>query len=151
MFQPELSFWYSTLGKFLVSIVAVLILGRQTFFGVIKSSCVFWLISTAMGGIIVAISIWTPLGRNLNAVSAGSGVYFDIDFGILFMGILIAYTLLIVFKRSCIRNFEREKILVKMVIYINGERVETTTLLDTGCEMTAPLSGEGVMLISRKI
>ena len=91
------------------------------------------------------------LGQMLHAVSVNGSIYIPVSLGTLIPAILLAYTGLLVFRRITVRNFSRDRILVPFSLSVNGHSVSFTALLDTGCELTAPLSGEGVLLLSREV
>ncbi len=151
-FVPELGWILSGVGKFLVGIMAIWILGpRGGWRGFLKMRVVFSLVSIALGGMVYALAIGTRLGQSFCAVSVNGAVYFLLDLRLLLAGILLAYGVLFLFRRVCIRNFSRDRILVPMEMVINGEKIVLTALADTGCELTAPITGEGVLLISERI
>lgn len=152
VFYPEIGFLYSTAGRIGISALGIWLLcpGRG-FAGFCKAYGVFWLVSMGMGGAVTALSMWTELGRVLHAVSVNGSLYLDIGLGTLLAGIGISYAAILGFRRTCVRNFSRDRILVKMTIQTGGAGVQVTGLLDTGCELTMPVTGDGVILIPRQV
>lgn len=151
-FLPELSFFVSFLCRSAVGALAIWILAPKSgFFGFVKARMVLSLVSVGMGGIVYALAVGTELGRSLRGISVNGTVYFLLDMRLLLGGIILSYLLLIWFQKSCIRNFSRDKILVPFTLTIGEEEITMTGLLDTGCELTAPGTGEGVLLISKRV
>ncbi len=151
-FLPELQLFFSMLGKILAGAVAVWMLKPQGGWrGFLKARIIFSLVSAGIGGVVYALVVGANLGRELQAVSVNGGIYFLLDIRLLLAGIFVSYGLLFVFRNSCIRNFSRDRILVPLSFQMGEETFVLTALIDTGCELTAPLTGEGALLIPQSI
>lgn len=151
-FIPEMSFLVSFLGRSLVGMIATWILApKGGWLGFLKTRVILSLVTTVMGGVVYSLVVGTGLGQNLRAITVNGTMYFLLDMPLLLAGILFSYGLLILFRRSCVRNFSRDKLLIPLTISIGSEKVTLTALADTGCELTAPMTGEGVLLVSEKI
>lgn len=148
-FVPKYSFFSSVWIKLFSSIISIYMLiypSKLQLF--LKTISIFYLVSLCFGGGIYALTMYTDIGSALCAVASGGFVYFNISTPVLIGGIVMAYTIILLFKKSCIRNFSRDMLLIPMEISISGKIIKITALLDTGCELTAPITGEGVVLIS---
>ena len=151
-FLPELSFFMSFLGRSAAGALAIWLLAPKSgLFGFLKARLILSLVSAGLGGVVYGLAVGTELGRNLCGIAVNGTVYFLLDMRLLAAGIILSYVLLILFRRSCIRNFSRDRILIPFTLTVGGEKVALTALADTGCELTAPITGEGVLLISEKI
>ncbi len=151
-FMPELSGILSGVGRFLMGMIAVWILSPPGGWrGFLKARAIFSLVSAGMGGVVYAMVAGTNLGRQLGTVLVNGAFYFLLDIRLLLAGIFLSYGLIFWFRQICIRNFSREKVLVPMELTIGEEKITVTALADTGCELTMPITGTGVMLISEKI
>ncbi len=151
-FLPEYKLFYSLIGKFVVSGIAVFLIifpcGWQRFW---KGMGIFYLLSAGFGGVVFALAMGTDLGQNLQAVAVNGQVYLALDFWVLLSGIVVSYLLFWGFQKISIRNFSRDRILVKLSFVAEKKEFVVTTLLDTGCEVTAPITGEGVILVAPSV
>ncbi len=151
-FMPELSLITSFLGRAIVGAIGIWLLKPcGGWRGFRKAGAVFTLVSALVGGVVYFLAVGTGLGRELKAVALNDGVYFLLDMRLLLAGILLSYGLLFWYRSICIRNFSRDKILVPMTFSVGEHRITITALLDTGCELTAPVTGEGVLLVSEEV
>lgn len=152
VFVPSLKMLYSVLGRIAVGMLAIYLLrlpgGLR---GLIKGIAIFFMTSFVCGGAVFALVMGSRLGQMLHAVSVNGSIYIPVSLGTLIPAIMLAYISLLVFRRITVRNFSRDRILVPFSLSVNGHTVSFTALLDTGCELTAPLSGEGVLLLSREL
>lgn len=144
---PNMELCFSLSGRVILSFLALRCLGRKQW---IKTVMVFWLISVALGGAVFGLTMQTAVGRTLRAVMVNGSLYLDVGIGELSLGILGAYALIWGFCRLAVRKFARERILIPFALTVGGKRLEVTALLDTGCELTVPGTGDAMMLISRK-
>lgn len=152
MFYPELALWYSLPGRIAVSAGAIFLLKKRgRWIDFLKVYSVFWTVSVLVGGVTAALAMKTDMGSDLQAVLVNGTLYLNIHPVALMVGILLSYLLMIVFKKICTRNFTREKILIKLCICLKNQSFYVTGLIDTGCELTVPGSGDGVILISRRL
>lgn len=149
VFFKELSFLYGAVQLGLVSLaVLVLVFGRQRF---LKTAAVFWAVTFIAGGGIYALMILTDFGQVTGAVLSGTALYMDINPFILLAGTAILYILQGSFRRSMIRSFSRERVLLDINIKYMGRQFKIRGLIDTGCCLTEPLSGDGVIIAERRM
>lgn len=149
MFFRELSFLYGAAQLVLVSAaVLLLVFGRRRF---IKTAAVFWTVTFIAGGGIYALTILTDFGRVTGAVLSGAALYMDINPFILLAGTAILYILQVSLRRSTIRSFSRERLLLDINVKYMGRQFKIRGLIDTGCCLTEPLSGEGVIVAERRM
>lgn len=151
-FMTEYSFPSSVLGKIIVSSVAVFLISFPTKLqAFLKTLCFFYLVSLTFGGGVYALTMYSKIGILLGAVASGGIVYFNISPIALAGGIFVSYISIFLFKRACMRNFSRDTLLIPLEIQICGKVYRITVLADTGCELTAPITGEGVVLLSHSV
>lgn len=151
-FLPKLSFLVSFLGRSAVGALAIWILApKGGMFGFLKARIILSLVSAGIGGVIYGLSVGTEFGRSLKGIAVNGTIYYLLDMRLLLGGILLSYVLLIWFRKCCVRNFSKDRILVPFTFRVGEERITLTALVDTGCELTAPGTGEGVLLVSEKI
>lgn len=147
-FMPQLGFAASAAGRALTAFLGMFILNPTKNIRIlIKQNVVFWLITAALGGGVTALCMTTDLGSALKAVCVGGSLYADINLGLLITAALAVNVLILGFKKICVRNFGRDKILLPIDIYTGGAECSVIALIDTGCELTVPLTGEGIILV----
>lgn len=151
IFQPGIDFFYSLTGRIFVSAAAVyVLLPKKILKKYLCALGLFWLVSAAMGGMVWGICMIPDSGIMSRSVIINSGVYMDVGLDTLIVGITAVYGMIFGFKKMCIRNFSRDKILFDTEIVLDGKVYESTVLADTGCELLVPLTGEGVLIVSKK-
>lgn len=151
MFYPRIAFIYSVLGRAAVSAAAVLILCASLKPKVlIKTAVSFWTSTAVMGGTVYGIFMMTDFGRVLKAITVNGSLYMDVGLDSILMGTAAAYVMIYAYKRVCVRNFSRDKVLFPAEVWINGRAYDVTVLADTGCELRVPVTGEYVLLIPER-
>ena len=150
MFFKELAFMYGVIGKLAVSALIIAIAFRikklQIFWGLWAT---FWLVSAALGGTVLALSVFTDFGVAVQTAISNCVMYVNLNPILLLSACVLLYILLEIYRRMCIRNFSREKIILPLTVRYLGEEYKLTTLIDTGCELREPLSGEA-MIVAEK-
>ncbi len=143
---PVLSFLLSIVGKIAITIPAVLLLCRNENWRVqIKTWGIFWLISAAVGGMIVAFSF-----KSSHMLLFAGSLYLNVSLWTVLAGIAGVYLLISVFCRLCRQRLGRKDYIIPFSLEINGEEVYFDALLDTGCELTVPVLGDAMLLITQK-
>ncbi len=152
MFFKELAFMYGVIGKLTVSVLIIVIAFRvkklRIFLGLWAT---FWLVSFALGGTVLALSIFTDFGTAVQTAISNCVMYVNLNPILLLSACAILYILLETYKRVCIRNFSKEKIILPITVCYLGEEYKITALIDTGCELREPLSGEPMLVAERRI
>lgn len=131
-----------------VSAVAISFFGIKS--GFFRRYIVFWAVSVVLGGAVFAVIMSSDIGTALNGVAKNGNIYLEADLRVICSGIALSYFLIIFTKKICARNFSKDKILIPFSLRLCGKNYRITSLIDTGCELTVPLTGEGVLLISRE-
>ena len=151
IFFPELSFMYSAALKIIFSAVTVLIvMGGRGLRDFLISWMMFWFITVAAGGAVFAVSTLTDFGNIMQTMISNCVMYVQISPFILLGGCGVLYLLTEVYRRACIKNFTSDKFIVNLSVEYMGDVFEITGLVDTGCELTEPLSGAPVIVAERK-
>lgn len=150
MFFKELAFMYGVIGKIIVSAMTILIAFRtkklRNFLGLWAT---FWLVSSGLGGIVLAMSVLTDFGVAVQTAISNCVLYVNLNPILLVSACVMLYILLESYKRMCIRNFSKEKIILPISVRYLGEEYKLITLIDTGCELQEPLSGEPMLVAER--
>lgn len=151
IFFPELSFIYSAGLKIVFSAVPVLIvMGGRGFKDFLISWAMFWFITAAAGGAVFAVSTLTDFGAAMQTMISNCVMYVQISPFILLGGCIILYILAEIYRRTCIKSFTADKFIVNLSVGYMGNSFEITGLVDTGCELTEPLSGAPVIVAERR-
>lgn len=147
-FFPQFEFLTSLPFLLLVSAISISPFGIKS--GFFKRYIVFHIVSVVLGGIIFAMvtRFNTP---DIPSFAYDGKVYLDADLSVICWGIVLSYSLIFAVKKICVRNFSRDKILLPLSIVLWGKKYKLTALIDTGCEITLPITGEGVLLVSANI
>ncbi len=150
MFFPELSFAYGLIGKILVSAIIVFlsfrICGIRDY---ISAYLMFWLSSAICGGTILAISVLTDFGSVMHTTVSNGVMYIKLNPFLLLFSSIALYFIIGFYRRSFIRNFSKDKIILGLkVLYEQGE-YNLNALIDTGCELSDPLTGEPVIVAEK--
>ena len=147
-FFPKFEFLASLPFLLIFSALAVSLFGMK--YGFLKRYIVFHIVSVVLGGVIFAMATHfnTP---NIPSLAYDGKVYLDADPSVICWGIAISYILIFTVKKICVRNFSRDKILVPFSMVLWGRKYKLTALIDTGCELTVPVTHEGVLLISGRV
>lgn len=144
MFFPGLNFMYGIILKIIVSSLLVLLaFGKSRY---IKSLVSFWLTCAAAGGIILALSLFSDFGRVMHTMMSNGVVYLSISPITSSAGSILLYILMELYRRMSIKNFSTSRIRLTLKVLYIGREYTLTGLIDTGCELTEPLSGKPVIV-----
>lgn len=143
---PDMQWFFSMLGRVGVSSVAIRCLGKSQW---LKTTVVFWLVSIALGGVVFMLSMQSEFGKTLRAVMINGSLYLDVGIEVLLAGIICVYGLIWGFCKMTVRKFARQRILLPFMLTVGGKSFKVTALLDTGCELTVPATGDAMILVSR--
>ena len=151
IFFPEVSFMYSAALKIVFSAVPVLIaMGGRGVKDFLISWTMFWFITVAAGGTVFAVSTLTDFGSIMQTMISNCVMYVQISPFILLGGCIVLYLLAEIYRRACIKNFTSDKFIINLTALYMGNSFKITGLVDTGCELTEPLSGAPVIVAERK-
>lgn len=145
---PQIHMAFSLGGRIAVSLLAMKILDRRAW---LKATLLFWTVSAAAGGAVFALTMQTEMGRVLKAVLVNGTLYLEAEPLLLLLGIGATHLLIWGFCKSSIRKFGRERVLIPFSLTIEGEELEFTALLDTGCELTVPVLGDAMMVVDARV
>lgn len=152
MVFPRLAFLYGAVFKLIMSgILVFAAFGRCGVRRFLRIWAVFWLVSAAAGGIIFAMSVFTDFGTVMQTSAVNCVLYMNISPLLLAAACAALYVLIEVYRRMCIRNFSRERIILKLNVSYLGKDYSLKGLIDTGCELTEPLSGAPVIIADKRI
>ncbi len=147
MFFPRLSFGYSALAKFifslLVNAVTFNIRGIRLY---IKTICIFYLVTCALGGGVMAIFFFTGAGAELGAVVKNGVLYMNLPWKTLIFAVCGSYFLIRIVWGVLQNKMNRETLSRKVGIFLDGREVWINALLDTGNALCEPFSGAPVIV-----
>ncbi len=150
IFFPAMSFAYSIIGKVLVSLIIAFVAFRP--YGArdyITTWLLFWLSSAMCGGLILAISVFSNFGNVMQTTISNCVMYIKLNPFLLTFGSMLLYFFIEFYRRTCIRNFSKDKIILKLKILYEKNEYFVSALIDTGCELTDPLSGDPVIVAEK--
>lgn len=152
IFLPALSWSNTILVKILCSVIMVIVAYQpSTIRGFLKSTAYFYLISFVMGGAVLG-SMYLFESNPLILETWNGIVVNAINFKTIWLlaGLLIAL-IIGVWGASYIRqNLQQGPWLVKVELKICDKNVETEALVDTGNQLTDPITKDPVMVIEHK-
>ncbi|HIW57331.1 MAG TPA: sigma-E processing peptidase SpoIIGA [Firmicutes bacterium] len=149
-FEPGLKFLSSYPAKtaFTVALAAFTYKGFG-FVKIIKRAVVFTAVSAMFGGVIFLTFFTTGLGSATGAAISNGVFYFNIDIKFLLIAAVIGLLAARLTAKTCVGNYSKDRLIVETTIEKNGAELKLSALIDTGCELTEPLSGLPVMLASK--
>ncbi|MGP0587706.1 sigma-E processing peptidase SpoIIGA [Paenibacillus timonensis] len=146
MFLPELSFLYTFLVKFLFSVVMLwLAFGFGSLQNYLRNMGAFYIVNfAAAGGILGVHYLLQDSGEIWSGIwySASGGLSFSIKIGAFFI-LVCFFIVLFWFKRVIAARQRQERIhsfLAEMEVRIGDTTIACTGLIDTGNQLTDPLS-----------
>ncbi|WP_239483609.1 sigma-E processing peptidase SpoIIGA [Paenibacillus rhizolycopersici] len=146
MFLPELSFLYTFLVKFLFSVVMLWIaFGFGSLQNYLRNMGAFYIVNfAAAGGILGVHYLLQDSGEIWSGIwySASGGLSFSIKIGAFFI-LVCFFVVLFWFKRVIAARQRQERIhsfLAEMEVRIGDTTIACTGLIDTGNQLTDPLS-----------
>ncbi len=147
IFLPDLKFGYTAVAKFLFSMgvvaVAYNIRGVRLY---IKALGIFYLVTFACGGGVMALFQFANLGASLGMVIKNGVFYIHLPWHILFLAIVISYVVIRFVWGALQNRLSRENMYVKVGITLDGKEVWLDALLDTGNSLCDPLSNAPVIV-----
>lgn len=157
MFVPQLSFMYTFVIKFGLSLLMLWItFGFGSLQNYIRNMGAFYIINfAAAGGIIGIHYLLQNSGEIFNGIwfTASGGLSFELKIGfwftfIAFFGILLWFKMV----QSTRRNLENRHVFMgEVMVEIAGHRVNCTGLLDTGNQLSDPLTRTPVMVMEASL
>jgi len=152
IFVPNLSFTTTFLAKIFCSLIMVLVtFGFYNFRRFLKSAAYFYLVSFVMGGAVLGsmylfddsvllVETWNGIAVNvINFKTAW-----------LLVGLIIAIILGLWGASYIRRNLQQGPWLVKAYLEVFDQVIETDALVDTGNQLTDPISKDPVMVVEHK-
>lgn len=106
----------------------------------------FYLASFIFGGSIIALMSTTGLGSRLGAVYSNGEIYLNLPWRWVFASAAGTYALVYAFGRIRKRRIANEAAMRQLTIYINGNKVETKAIIDTGNSLFDPITGVPVIV-----
>lgn len=148
MFYPEFSKLYSILGKFIfTSIWISIIMKAKSFKKIINSIIVFFCVSFLFCGTIFLMLFTFSKGSSMGAMISNGVFYADINFSTLVTSLVLSFGIVYILKTVFVRNFSRDKIIIKIGIE-SGEKIAyLNALIDTGCELKDVLTDSPVIIV----
>ncbi|MCL6560885.1 MAG: sigma-E processing peptidase SpoIIGA [Firmicutes bacterium] len=141
IFFPESGRFYNFAGKFLISVIVVLIaFGLLSWWRFLSVWAMFFGVSFGVGGVVYGV----------NSLIANTGTNDVAGYRYMWPGIVVALVLVVVIgrkgkilRRRVAEGFFR----VPLAIYMGARKVELEALLDTGNQLTDPVSMCPVVIV----
>ena len=112
-----------------------------------RLTLVFFAVSAALGGVILALQLLGPGGLTLE-----NGVlYTGFDLRLLLVTVILTYVALSLVFRRTVHHGGARRDLCNGKIYLDGQCVPITVLLDTGNTLTDPVRNQPVMVVEGRL
>lgn len=157
MFVPELSFLYTFLIKFSLSLMMIWIaFGYASLQDYIRNLGAFYIVNFAIAGGIIGVHYFLQnSGELFDGIwfTATGGLSFELKVGfwfacIAFFVVVFAFKAVQTTKR---KTESREALLASVTVWIDNVKVQCTGLLDTGNQLSDPLTRTPVMVMEASI
>ncbi|MGG1877751.1 sigma-E processing peptidase SpoIIGA [Paenibacillus cisolokensis] len=157
MFVPELSFLYTFLIKFMLSLMMIWIaFGYASLQEYIRNLGAFYIVNFAIAGGIIGFHYFLQSSGELFEgiwYSATGGLSFELKVGfwfacIAFFVVVFAFKAVQTTKR---KTESRETLLAPVTVWIGSTKVQCTGLLDTGNQLSDPLTRTPVMVMEASL
>lgn len=149
MFFPQIDFMYCTFSKVIFTAFLIYVaFGKERYF---KSLIYFTLVASALAGLLFSFSVCTSAGSVFQTVISNYVVYMNVNPLIMASGCVILYFLIEVYRRSCIKDFTCDRLLIDIDVTYFGRVFKLCGLVDTGCELYEPLSGAPVIVADKRV
>lgn len=157
MFLPQLSFLYTFLTKFLFSVVMLFVaFGFGSLQTYLRNMGAFYIVNfVAAGGILGVHYLLQTSGEVWNGMwySATGGASFELKIGavfvlVVFFGVLIGFRLV---QASRQKQIQLSSYLGEVTVRIGEQSVTCTGLVDTGNQLTDPLTRMPVMVMETSL
>ena len=123
--------------------VAMVLLSFGASRRLLRLTLVFFAVSAALGGAILALQLLEPGGLTLE-----NGVlYTGFDLRLLLVTVMLTYVALSLIFRRAVRHGGVQRDLCNAEIFLGGQCVPITALLDTGNTLTDPIRNQPVMVV----
>lgn len=148
VFLPESSFLTSLPAKLCCSVLmAVLAYTPLSIFGFLRSLCYLYLVTFVMGGaVIAAIYLTSPAPGYIQVWNGAAVLLGGFTYSWLFVGIVLAVLLGYGGITLVRRNWLEQNLLHRLVIGIRGENVSLEAFMDTGNQLSDPLTSKPVIV-----
>ncbi len=147
VFFTSVKFAQSFFMKIVLSQIMVLIAfkikNRRHFF---KMWGAFYLVSFIFGGSIIALLSMTNLGSMLGGVYSNGSIYLNLPWEILCLSGAATYFMIYIFGKIRKKRVCKEAVSRQLAIGINGEKIETKAIIDTGNSLFDPITGVPVIV-----
>ena len=142
IFLPGFS-WFSHPACKLCAGVAMVLVSFGASRRLLRLTLVFFAVSVALGGVILAIQLLGSGGLTLE-----NGVlYTGFDLRLLLVTVILTYVALSLIFRRAARHGGVQRDLCKAEIYLDGQCISIVVLLDTGNTLTDPVRNQPVMVV----
>ena len=142
----SVSFLYGIIPKATVCCLTLLFVFGKS--GYPKTFAVFWCSALLLGGIMYAISYTESPYDYITSPNNGFGNATPL---ISIIGCILLYSMLRLMKKMTIRNLSRERMIMDIDVTYLNRRYRLKALIDTGCCLCEPLSGDAVIVADKRI
>ena len=142
----SVSFLYGIIPKATVCCLTLLFVFGKS--GYPKTFTVFWCSALLLGGIMYAISYTESPYDYITSPNNGFGNATPL---ISVIGCILLYSMLRLMKKMTIRNLSRERMIMDIDVTYLNRCYRLKALIDTGCCLCEPLSGDAVIVADKRI
>lgn len=149
MFFSPLKLVYGAFLKLCFGALFVLItFGKSSY---LKSLLSFWIAAISFGGAVMTLSLLGDSSTTVKTLAESGVFYINVSPIIAPAGSIILYLLMELYKRMNIKNFSARRITLNLALTVLGTEYALTCLIDTGCELTDPLSGSPALIAEKSV
>jgi len=147
MFFPRFSFAFGAMAKVLFSLGVVAVTFRIRGIRLyLKTVSVFYMVTFALGGSVMALFYFTDMGAKLGAVVKNGIFYINLPWQVLLLTVFVAYEIIRIGWSVLQNKLSKDSMYKKVGILWNGGEVWVDALLDTGNSICDPFSGTPVIV-----
>ncbi len=151
MFFPRVSFLYSVFFKIIFLVLSVwLAFPARTLKVLVKNTIMFLAVNLIFGGMVFVVIFVTDFGTAVGSVVSNGEVYINITPSVLISSTVLAYIVAYITSYIKQHNIKQSKLTTPATIWFGTKNITVTTLCDTGCSLSDPISGYPAMIISHE-
>ncbi len=146
-FYPKLSIIYTLLGKCVFTGVWVCaVMNVKTLKNAFRALFVFLGISFVLCGTIYLLIFTFGAGNHMGAIMSNGVFYANVKLSTLIISSLITACFVCFIKHISVRNFSRDRIILKVGVKTGEKSAYFNALIDTGCELKDNLTNSPVII-----
>lgn len=146
----KLSILFSLIGKLLFTFIGIFFFSNnKNIKYIIRNYLIFWFVSLFLGGVITYLSLYSGFSKYLGVFMINGCLYINTEPVRIIFAVIISYCIIWKMKKYFVNKLMLEKQFLKFTITNKDFSMDFIGLIDTGCELTMPVTGEGVIILDK--